>query len=288
MRRARRAAAAGRGLFASALLALSLPAAAATPPSAQPLPQFEAGVGGAMGAVPTYRGSSHYGVVALPFPYFAYRGERLRVGRQGAGLRALRWEDFHVGVSGALAVPGDGGDDPAREGMPDLDPTLEFGPSLDWRQASGNTAWCLCVPIRFATATDFGHWQGIGWLAHPQFRVRRVSGAEFTLITTAAIGPKFAEHRYHDYFYEVRPAYATAARPAYDAPGGYGGLGGGVSLFARKGAWGAGVGLAVDWLEGAAFEDSPLVKARASASVGVWVIYSLWSSGTNADEDVTD
>ena len=265
------------------LLSLSLPAAA------ESLPRFEGGVGAAVAGVPTYRGSTHYGVVALPFPYFVYRGERLRVGRQGAGLRALSWKDFHLGVSGAIAVPGHGGEDPAREGMPDLDPTVEIGPSLDWRQVSGDTAWCLCVPIRFATATDGGNWQGLGWVAHPQFRLRRVTEGEVLWSTTVAVGPRFADRRYHEYFYEVRPQFATAARPAYDAGGGYSGLGAGLSVYARKGAWGAGVGVFGDWLEGAAFEDSPLVKAHASASVGLFVTYSLWSSGaSDAREEVAD
>ena len=272
-----------RRACAAVLLLLSLPA------GAESLPRFEGGIGGAVGGVPTYRGSSHYGVVALPFPYFVYRGERLRVGRQGAGLRALSWDNFHLGVSGAIAVPANGGEDPAREGMPDLDPTLEFGPSLDWRQISGNTAWCICVPIRFATATDGGHFREAGWVTQPQFRLRRVTEGEYTLTTAFAIGLKFADHRYHDYFYQVRPASATAARPAYDADGGYSGLGVGASVFARKGAWGVGAGVAGDWLEGAAFEDSPLVKAHASASVGIFVTYSLWSNGSaDAREEVAD
>ncbi len=265
------------------LLSLSLPAAA------ESQPRLEVGVGGAVAAVATYRGSSHYGAVALPFPYFAYRGERLRVGRQGAGFRALRWYDFHVGVSGAVAVPGHGGEDPARDGMPDLDPTLEFGPSLDWRRIAGDTAWCICVPIRFATATDGEHWRTIGWLAHPQIRFRRVTEGAFTLTTTAVFGPKFADHRYHDYFYQVRPGFATAGRPAFDAAGGYSGVGAGLSLYARKGSWGTGVGVIGDWLEGASFEDSPLVTTDTSFSVGVWITYSLWSAGTaDAAEDVAD
>jgi outer membrane protein len=260
---------------------LSLPAAA------ESLPRFEAGVGGAVAGVPTYRGSSHYGVVALPFPYFIYRGDRLRLGRSGAGVRALSWDNFHVGVSGAVAVPGHDGEDPARSGMPDLDPTFEVGPSLDWRQVSGDTAWCICVPIRFATATDGEHWRGTGWVAHPQLRLRRVVEGDFTLATTLAVGPKFADHGYHDYFYEVRPQFATAGRPAFDAAGGYSGLGVGLSVYARKANWGVGVGVIGDWLEGAAFEDSPLVRAHSSVTVGLFLSYSLWSSGS-AEEDVRD
>jgi len=283
MRCLRRAGAVGRFLFGSVLLVLSAPA------SAEPQPRFEVGVGAAAAAVPGYRGSSHYGAIALPFPWFMYRGERVRVGRGGAGIRALRWDDFHLGVSGAIAIPANGGEDPARDGMPDLDPILEFGPSFDWRQIAGDTAWCICVPVRFATVTDGEHFREAGWVVHPQLRVRRVREGEYTLTTTAAIGARFAEQRYHDYFYEVRPAYATAGRPAYDAAGGYSGLGVGVSFFVRKGAWGVGAGLSGDWLEGAAFEDSPLVRERTSGSVGLFLTYSLWSAGSvDASEDVTD
>ena len=33
----------------------------------------------------------------------------------------------------------------------------------------------------------------------------------------------FSDRRYNQYFYGVDPAFATAARPAYNAGGGYGG-----------------------------------------------------------------
>ncbi|MGQ0586902.1 MAG: MipA/OmpV family protein [Gammaproteobacteria bacterium] len=270
-----------RRRFFFAAVALLAPALAAAQP---PWPKFEAGAGAAVAATPTYRGSDHYSVVALPFPYFVYRGDNLRVTRSGARVQALTWDRFSLGVSGAFSLPGNDGEDPAREGMPALDPTLEVGPSLDFLFSRGDTAWCLCVPIRSVTATDGGHWQGAGWLAHPQLRMLHVERrGDRALTTSMFFGPKFADRRYHAYFYEVQPQYAIAGRPAYAAGGGYSGLSATLSFSVRGGRWGAGAGVVSDWLEGAAFEDSPLVDAHASATVVAWLTYRLWSRGS-ADE----
>jgi len=38
-----------------------------------------------------------------------------------------------------------------------------------------------------------------------------------------SIGPLFGNRKYHAYFYEVAPEYATPSRPAYSASGGYSG-----------------------------------------------------------------
>lgn len=269
----------GVQLVAVVLLALS------TTVSAEPRPRFETGVGGLVAAVPAYRGSEHYGAVALPFPYVVYRGEKLRLTRQGARVLGLGWEDFSLGLSGALSWPGDGGEDPARDGMPALDPTLEMGPSLNWSRHSEKLAFCLCVPIRYVTATDGEHWRSAGWLAHPQVRLQRLDGGGDSAFTTSIhFGPKFASRLYHEYYYEVRPKYATAARPAFDAAGGYSGFATTLSFGMRRGRWGAGVAVNGDWLRGVAFEDSPLVKSDTSVTAGVWVIYRLWSTGSAGSE----
>ncbi|MGH8758664.1 MAG: MipA/OmpV family protein [Burkholderiales bacterium] len=267
-----------RVVCAAALLSLHGPAAA------ELWPKLETGVGAAAAALPTYRGSSNYGVVALPFPYIIYRGENLRLNRRGARVQALTWDSFSLGFSGAITLPGHGGEDPARDGMPALDPTLEVGPSLDWSFHSADTAWCLCVPIRFGTATDAVHWRSVGWLAHPQLRVQRlIRDGDSARIASMSFGPKFADRRYHAYFYEVQPQFATATRPAFDAVGGYSGLGASMSFGVRRDRWGAGVTLSGDWLEGAAFEDSPLVKSHTSVTAGVWLTYRLWSVGSADD-----
>ncbi|MGH8441276.1 MAG: MipA/OmpV family protein [Nevskiaceae bacterium] len=267
------------------LLALSLDVAAAD----ELWPRAEAGAGAAVAITPTYRGSDHYGVVALPFPYFVYRGENFRLTRQGARVQALSWDRLRLGISGAFTLPGNDGEDPARDGMPALDPTLEAGPSLDFLFASGATSGCLCVPIRSVIATDGRHWRGAGWLAHPQVRMLRVKRDGSRALTISLLfGPKFADRRYHAYFYEVRPQYATAGRPAYDAGGGYSGLSAALSFNVRRGRWGVGGGLVADWLEGAAFENSPLVDAHASVTVGAWLTYRLWSRGSADTDEVQD
>lgn len=270
-----------RTLFAGFILA----AAFVAPAMAQQPARMEVGVGAAALMTPTYRGSGNYDVQALPFPYFVYRGDRLKLTRQNVRLQALDWEHFSLGISGSGSFPGDGGRDPARAGMPDLDPTLEIGPSLDWTWTGLGSTVCFCVPIRSVTATDLKHWQGAGWVAHPQVRWSTYAGGDsWILWLSSSIGPLFADRRNHAYFYDVEPQYAQPGRGEYHAGGGYSGTRASIFASFRRDRWTVGAGLVGDWLEGAAFSESPLLQKSSSAILGVSVAYSLWRTGYAADE----
>jgi len=86
----------------------------------------------------------------------------------------------------------------------------------------------------------------------------------------------FADRGYHEYTYTVDPAYATAMRPAYSAGGGYSGstLSIGLSKEYKQFIFNAFV--STDFLQGAAFENSPLVKRSTSFMTGIsftWVFF---------------
>ena len=259
------------------------------PAAALALPKMEAGVGVGTAALPTYRGSDHYGVVALPLPYFIYRGDRIRLTRQGLRARLFDLDHFNLGLSAAFTVPGHGGDDPARIGMPSLRSTLELGPSFDWNYVEGDYAWCLCVPVRSVTATNLRHFNPAGWTSHPHLKLEHFVYSERRfLVESVSFGPVFADHKYHAYFYDVAPQYATAERPAYQTRGGYSGFRGSLFLGARQGKWSGGIGVIGDWLGGAVFADSPLVKTKGAATFGLGFAYSLWSKGSaDVVEDAT-
>ncbi|HRS97624.1 MAG TPA: MipA/OmpV family protein, partial [Smithella sp.] len=91
-------------------------------------------------------------------------------------------------------------------------------------------------------------------------------------------GPMFADSGYHSYYYEVEPAYATATRPAYAAGGGYSGstLTVGLSKAYRQFIFNAFV--SADFLQGAVFEDSPLVKRETSVMSGFSVSWIFLKS----------
>jgi outer membrane protein len=245
----------------------------------EPQPQLEAGIGLIELTRPNYRGSDHYSSSVLPLPYVIYRGDRVKITREGVKARLFNLDSLNVGLSSAFNLTGSS-DDPARRGMPELRSTLEIGPSLDWRGHSGVYTWCLCAPIRFVTATDLRHYNAAGWVTHPHFKLARFGELNgWDTISTFSIGPVWATRKYHAYFYEVAPQYATPDRPAFSAGGGYSGARASLYFGLSRGHWRGGIGLLNDWLGGAAFADSPLVKTRNATVIGIGMSYQLWSRG---------
>ncbi len=88
----------------------------------------------------------------------------------------------------------------------------------------------------------------------------------------------YASEDYHDYYYEVQPAYATAARPAYDARAGYSGSRLTLTASRRYPRFWVGAFARYDSLSGAVFADSPLVKKQDSFMAGVGIAWILAES----------
>ncbi|MEF8833782.1 MAG: MipA/OmpV family protein [Halofilum sp. (in: g-proteobacteria)] len=257
------------------VLALSI-ASAAAPAAEKPL--WELGVGVAPVSFPAYRGADEQRGFTFPIPYIVYRGERLRVDRGGA--RGMLWDSESVEVDLSLdgAIPVDSTDEGPRAGMENLDPILELGPSLKVRLAeteSGRLEFRL--PVRAAIAIDDGSTHQEGWKVHPMLNYNApdlVDGWDVGF----NIGPKFASRDFHAYYYDVRAADVTPARPAYRADAGYSGLSMLVSASRRFDRFWVGSFLRYDNVEGAAFDDSPLVETDHAISAGVAISWILWQS----------
>lgn len=249
--------------FAPLLLAV-----AAFGAHAEELPLWELGVGAVGISFPDYRGSNKQRGYVLPVPVFAYRGEIIQVDREK--LRGLLFHservELELSLSGSVPVKSD--DNPVREGMPDLDPTLELGPSLTVRLAhSPRQTLRLRLPVRAQVASDFHSIRGVGVVANPNLNldVRLDDGWRLGLVA----GALFGDRRNHDYYYGVAPQFARVGRPAYEAPGGYSGAQLIVAISKRFGAWFAAGFVKHDLLQGAAFEASPLVERRNNVSAGI-------------------
>jgi outer membrane scaffolding protein for murein synthesis (MipA/OmpV family) len=251
------------------------------PAQADIKPKWELGVGLATIDFPLYRGADERRSYLLPVPYFQYHGEILQISRdrmRGLFFRSGRFElDFSVNG----AVPVNSGDSAVRRGMPDLDPTLEIGPSLNvhlYFEERRQTNLDLRLPLRKVIATNFSRFEDQGWLFHPQlaldFRNVQQSGWNLGLVG----GLIYADQRYHQYFYDVAPQYVTATRPAYSAGGGYSGAQVMTTVSKRYDSFWIGGFMRWDDLSGAAFVDSPLVKSRQSFAVGLMVSWILFSS----------
>jgi len=240
-------------------------------------PQWEIGAGFAAIDFPMYRGSNERRSFLLPIPYFVYRGETVQVNRERVRGLIFKRDTVEMDISVNGSVPAKGS--VARQGMPDLDPTLEIGPSLNFHllyNADKKNTFDLRMPLRGVLASDFKHVQPVGWLFQPQldadFRDIGNSGWNIGLVG----GVIFSDHRYHQYFYDVAPQYATATRAAYTSGGGYSGT---QYIFAfnkrqQDGHW---IGGFMKWdnLNGAVFADSPLVKSKQYFTMGIAVTWTF-------------
>jgi len=242
-----------------------------TPGQAQQKPLWELGIGIAAMQLPYYRGSETGRGYLLPYPYLTYRGEFLNV--DDGEVRGLLYRSDSVVVdlslAGGVPVPSD--NDGPRQGMPDLNPSVEFGPSLDLRlwdinQHRGQKLW-LRLPIRAAYSVDGRDSAHQGWIFAPYLEFSREYQAA-KLEYTVSVGPMFADNNYHDYFYGVDPAYASPTRPAYRGRSGYNGSR--ITLMAEKDFdhFSLNAFARLDSLNGATFTDSPLFQSRNYHIIG--------------------
>jgi outer membrane scaffolding protein for murein synthesis (MipA/OmpV family) len=239
-------------------------------------PLWEAGAGFAGIDFPVYRGSDERKSYLLPVPYVAYNGEVLQVNRERVRGLIFKRDAVEMDVSVNGSVPARGAK--ARQGMPDLDPTLEVGPSLNFHvlytEDKKNT-FDIRMPLRAVISSDFKHVKHSGWLFQPQLNLDFYdidrSGWNIGLVG----GVIYSDKHYHGYFYNVDPQYATAQRPAYTAGGGYSGT---QFIFAfnkrHQGYWTGGF-MKWDSLKGAVFADSPMVKSKEYFTIGFAVTWIL-------------
>jgi MipA family protein len=248
---------------------------------AEEKPLWEAGLGVAGILFPDYRGSDELETYPVPLPYIIYRGDFLKADRDGVRgeLFNRKYAELSLSVSGSVPVNSD--DNEVREGMPDLKPTLELGPSLDlhlWQSAASDIKVDLVLPLRFPiTLESTPH--SVGWVVAPRLNVDidNVGGA-VGWEAGLGVGPVFASSKYHEYFYSVPSRFATAQRPEYDADGGYSGMHVLASLSKRFPSYWVGAYVRIDSLHGAAFNESPLVRQNYSFSGGIGIAWMIGKS----------
>lgn len=252
---------------------------------AEELPLWEAGAGVGVTILPHYRGSDQSKTWVLPVPYLDYRGDMLKVDdRRPRGLlfdsdRA----ELELSLSGSPPVK----DDNARRGMPDLDPTLEIGPSLNialYRSANRMERLELRLPVRTTFASDFSYVAFTGWIFQPNLSMdfKNVLGNRGWNLGLQA-SAIYTDRRYNQYFYAVDPAFATPDRPAYNPSGGYGGMNLLAAVSKRFPAFWVGAFAKWDSVAGAVFEGSPLVKTRSNLSGGFAVAWILGASAIKVE-----
>jgi outer membrane scaffolding protein for murein synthesis (MipA/OmpV family) len=266
-----------------AMLALTAPASAQQ--QAPDLPLWEVGLFGGAAATPAYPGAEDHSTRALVLPLLIYRGKVLRADRSGIGARLINTDRVELDLGFALSLPARSDDVAARAGMPDLNSLLEFGPRLKvlLAEPSSTSRVRLELPLRVPVelASGFPR-QGLVFEPRVVFEAGDKTG---TWQGEVNLGAVFGNARLNQYFYEVAPQYANAARPAYQATGGLMMTRLGLSLSRR---------LSPDWrvfgftrydnYTHAANRDSPLFRQNSGLSVGAGFTWTAYRSLARAWE----
>ena len=261
-----------RALLAAAALA----AAWAQCAQAREEPLYEFGLGVGAIAFNDYRGSDTTHAYPLPLPYILYNGKFLKANRDGIRGTLFNQDRLELNISFDATTPVR--NDHVRFRMPDLKSTVELGPSFDlhlMRSDDAKVKLDLRMPVRAAVTVEAAP-KIIGWTFTPRLALDirdplGFNGWNLGLLT----GPLAADRRYHAYFYSVAPQFVTAARPAYQAAGGYAGTQFIAALSKRFPRIWVGAYARYDTLAGAAFIDSPLVLRNSYVSGGIgfsWII----------------
>ena len=270
----------------ASIIALAVAALASV--HAQEKPFWELGVGISALSFPDYSGSDQRNLWLLPFPYFVYRSERFIVDRNSASGEILETKRLRLTLSLSGSIPVDSDDNQARKGMPDLDPVIELGPSLQYEvyaSAARQDRLLIELPLRSAFAVDWKTIRHIGWISNPNVQYQKNWKRRDNIWKlTATSGPLFGDRRYHHYFFGVDRRFATPERPIFEASGGYGGWRFSVGFSHRKGRLWYGGFIRYINLSGANVDDSPLVKSKHSLIGGLGVAWIFAGSGSAAKE----
>lgn len=274
-----------RALPATLLLLL---AGTATLGQAEERPLWELGVGAGLIAFDDYRGASAGHVLPVPFGDFIYRGQFLRSDREGVRDRLWirRYVEFELSANASAPVFSSSSG--ARAGMPNLDATVEAGPSIRlhlWRGDEDHLRLDLRTPLREAVTVSLAP-RAIGYEFTPQLNLDLhdlpwAPGWNIGLLA----GPEFAQASYNEYFYGVAARYATPGRPAYEATGGYSGSEMLLSTSKRYRRYWLGAYLRHDWLQHAVFANSPLLQQAGYWSAGFGIVWYIKASARMVDSD---
>lgn len=247
------------------------------------LPKWEAGLFGAGARLPHYRGSDEYRTYAFPMPYVLYRGEVIQVEREG--MRGFFYKGPRLETDLSLGGnPPAHGEDEARRGMPELDPLLELGPAVRGFLYRGRRLASLYVEaaVREVVAVDVKDFavRDEGLRAVLRLVASRYSpNPESPWSCGGSVGMEFTDRRYNSYFYDVAEDQVLADREAYRSRAGYGGFNTAGSV-TRRLRPGLSLSIYARWdnLDGAVYEDSPLVKTHDNIVVGAAIVWRLAAS----------
>lgn len=244
-----------------------------------PLPKYEFGLGYIHGKLPDYPGADETTVRSFPVPYFVYRGDVVQAEEDGVRTRFLRGKYYEYDFSFAGSFPANSSDNDARDGMNDLGWMFEVGPQLKlFLLRTAKQSWTLRLPIRAVFSLDDGKVNGRGYsfnpniqLALPQFPFKRN-------VLLLGVTTDIASKKTHQYFYEIKPKYATVDRPIYEADDGLLGTSANITLVTSWSKFAVFLNSTWSFYGDAANKDSPLHRDNQTQTFTAGFIWSFYKS----------
>ena len=247
-------------------------------------PLWEFGLFNGFISVPKYRGSEENDFFAAPIPYLIYRGQRFQSDEEGVRGIFSNTEKFEIDLSISGSPPIEESSN-AREGLPELDAIIEIGPAIKWHLNGRNEKSKLYLRATLRSASSARLENGIDFFFEGYHGVFSVvykkdsieSNPKLSLGFNAAID--FIDSSYSAYFYDVPDKSVTTDRERFNSSGGYGGFMVATNIV-RKFNENLSIGVIFRWenLEGAIFENSPVVKQKNNISIGFALIWKLRES----------
>jgi len=246
-------------------------------------PLWEIGVSVIAAILPHYIGSDEYQNYIFPFPYIIYRGEIFKSDRDGLRGLFFKGERFESDIS-LWGYPPVADDNEARKDMPELDSMVEIGPAIRYyfhrRKELDHlylqASWRGAVSIGFRGGLDVDSaYQGQRISLDLKFKNKSFFETNaLSLYVTAGIN--FADETLNGYFYDVQTEFIASDRNRYDADAGYGGFYLSSSVY-KELTPRIEIGGYARWynINGAVFEDSPLVRTHNNFSVGCVLVYKF-------------
>ena len=244
------------------------------------LPLWEISLGAGAIHQPFYTGSKQTRQVAFPIVFPTYRGEIFKSDEEGVRAQLLRNDRFSLDLSADfnLAIKSDEID--LRKGLDDIENVLQLGPSLELLlDQKENSTLLLSIPVRGAFEVGSDGVDSVGFNISPNLSYQRTfSALDAKWKFGATVGPQFGTSKYHNIYYGVDSEFATSERNSYETESGYSGSRLQLDLTSKGGGHNFLWFVRYDNIDGATFDDSPLVETNHSLAAGMLYTYDVLQS----------
>jgi outer membrane protein len=207
-----------------------------------------------------YPGAKNTNHFVIPAPYFVYRSPVFEIDR---GIKSFLYdsEQIVLDISADFGLPVDSDDTQMRQGMPDLDLVLQAGFSLEFLLNGRNNYFDTRfeLPLRTVFSVSPDNFENIGYVFEPRLTFNHQRNRHRGVTHKTTIGIKYASREFHQYYYDVAPQYVTADRQTYTSDAGFGGVFVNYRISYRTERFVYWLIARYQSLNGAVFEDSPLV-----------------------------